>query len=195
MITHKTWWLLVGLVCLALLPSCAGDEGPTWEEQIAAGHQAFELGDYPEAESQLEPALETAEAFGPQDPRLATSLNELALLYRHQGRYEEAEPLYKRALAIREKALGPDHPRVATVLNNLGTLYYAQDRYAEAEPLIKRALAIYEKALGADHPRVAALLENYAALLRKTGRGAEATKMKARAKAIRAKQARGNPAK
>jgi len=31
--------------------------------------------------------------------------------YRVQGRYAEAEPLYKRALAIYEKALGPEHPR------------------------------------------------------------------------------------
>ena len=29
-----------------------------------------------------------------------------------QGRYAEAEPLYQRSLAFREKALGPDHPDV-----------------------------------------------------------------------------------
>jgi tetratricopeptide (TPR) repeat protein len=34
-------------------------------------------------------------------------LNDLASLYQNQGRYTEAEPLYKRALAISEKALGP----------------------------------------------------------------------------------------
>ncbi|MCZ6847192.1 MAG: tetratricopeptide repeat protein, partial [Alphaproteobacteria bacterium] len=32
----------------------------------------------------------------------------LAALYQVQGRYAEAEPLYKRALAIYEKALGPE---------------------------------------------------------------------------------------
>ena len=31
----------------------------------------------------------------------------------------QAEPLLRRALAIREKALGPDDPHVATTLNNL----------------------------------------------------------------------------
>ena len=39
-----------------------------------------------------------------------------------QGKYEEAEPLYKRSLAIREKVFGEDHPSVATTLNNLGSL-------------------------------------------------------------------------
>ena len=59
----------------------------------------------------------------------------------------QAEPLYKRALAIIQKALGPTHPDVATGLNNLALLYATQGPYAQAEPLYKRALAIREKAL------------------------------------------------
>ncbi len=111
-----------------------------------------------------------------------------------QGRYAEAEPVYKRALAVQEKALGPAHPDVAGSLNNLAVLYDAQGRYAEAEPLYERALAIKEKSLGPDHPNLAKGLDKYAALLRKTGRGAEAANMEARAKAIRAKHAEQNPA-
>ncbi len=38
---------------------------------------------------------------------MATDLNNLAELYRAQGKHTEAEPLYRRALAIVEKALGP----------------------------------------------------------------------------------------
>ena len=87
-------------------------------------------------------------------PLMAQSLNEgarlnqRALKLKEQGRYAEAEPLFKRALAIYEKSRGPDHPFVATSLNNLADLYWTQGRYAEAEPLLKRALAIYEKTLG-----------------------------------------------
>ena len=40
-----------------------------------------------------------------------------------QATTREAEPLYQRALAIKEKALGPNHPDVATSLNNLAELY------------------------------------------------------------------------
>ena len=32
----------------------------------------------------------------------------------YQGRYDEAEPLYERALAIYEKVLGEEHPYTAT---------------------------------------------------------------------------------
>ena len=60
------------------------------------------------------------------------------------GRYADAEPLYRRSLAILEAKLGPDHPDVATGLNNLAALYRAQGRYAEAEPLYRRSLAIRE---------------------------------------------------
>ena len=34
-------------------------------------------------------------------------------LYDRQGRYDEAEPLYDRCLAIRKEMLGPEHPEVA----------------------------------------------------------------------------------
>jgi len=46
------------------------------------------------------------EAYGPDHPYVAVPLNNLAMFYDHQGRYADAEPLHKRALAIREKALG-----------------------------------------------------------------------------------------
>ena len=56
----------------------------------------------------------------PNDPRIATSLNDLAVVYQEQGRSADAEPLFKRALAICEKALGPNHPDVATVAEQPG---------------------------------------------------------------------------
>ncbi|MCH6577531.1 MAG: tetratricopeptide repeat protein, partial [Proteobacteria bacterium] len=140
------------LAVLWLCSATAFAQVEPWQSHMDAGVQAYQQGNYPEAEKQLVGALKEAEEFGPQDPRLATSLNNLAELYRAQGRYAEAEPLYKRALAIDEKALGPEHPDVATNLNNLAALYDDQGRYAEAEPLHKRALAIYEKALGPEHP-------------------------------------------
>ncbi|MBT6561325.1 MAG: tetratricopeptide repeat protein, partial [Candidatus Scalindua sp.] len=89
---------------------------------------------------------------GNKHPDDATTLNNLALLYSTQGKYEEAEPLYKRSLEIKEKSFGPDHPDVATTLNNLADLYRQQGKYEEAEPLYLRDLEITEKSLGPDHP-------------------------------------------
>lgn len=39
-----------------------------------------------------------------------------------QGKYDEADPLYGRSLALREKALGPNHPMVAQSLTNRARL-------------------------------------------------------------------------
>jgi len=59
-----------------------------------------------------------------------------------EAQYAKAEPLYGRALAIREKALGPGHTDLAQSLSNLAVLYQAQGQYAKAEPLKTRASAI-----------------------------------------------------
>ncbi len=45
-----------------------------------------------------------------------------------QGTPEEAEPLFKRSLNIRERVLGPDHPDVAQSLNDLAGLLVEQVR-------------------------------------------------------------------
>ncbi len=128
----KTKWWLVGLLCVALWPAPAFAQSEAWERHMAAGTEAYRQGHYAEAEKQIEAALKDAEWFSPKDPRRAVSLNKLALLYDAQGKYAEAEPLYKRSLAIWEQALGPEHPDVAGSLNNLAELYRAQGRYAEA---------------------------------------------------------------
>ncbi|HLX57650.1 MAG TPA: tetratricopeptide repeat protein [Ktedonobacteraceae bacterium] len=93
---------------------------------------------------------------------------------RERERYAEAEPLFQRALHLREQALGLDHPDVAFSLNYLAVLYWEQGRYAEAEPLDQRALRIWEQALGPDHPDLARPLNNMAVLYLEQGRYAEA---------------------
>jgi tetratricopeptide (TPR) repeat protein len=76
---------------------------------------------------------------------VAISLNNLAELYRAQGKYSEAEPLYKRALVIWEKVLGPDHPHIATVLENMAEFYREIDREEEAKRLEERVKRIRSK--------------------------------------------------
>jgi len=76
---------------------------------------------------------------------VGTIVNSLAGLYKAQGQHAKAEPLYKRALEIREKALGLEHPNVATCLENYALCLRAMDRVQEAEPLEVRARAIRAK--------------------------------------------------
>ncbi len=81
---------------------------------------------------------------------MPASLNNLAQLYHAQGKYAqgkyaEAEPLYQRSLAIREKALGPEHPDVATSLENYAALLRQTARADQAERMEARAKAMRAK--------------------------------------------------
>ncbi len=61
------------------------------------GIAGIRAGNYPEAEPYLKQAAEQREQrLAPDDPVLAVSLNNLALLYKTQGKYADAEPLYLR---------------------------------------------------------------------------------------------------
>ncbi len=125
-----------------------------------------------------------ATALGAKHPGTAGSLNNLAALYGALGDYGRAEPLLKRALAIKEQVLGADHPHTATSLNNLAVLYVALGDYGRAEPLYQRALAMRERVLGANHPGTAGSLNNLAGLYYALGDYGRAEPLYQRALAI-----------
>jgi tetratricopeptide (TPR) repeat protein len=91
--------------------------------------------------------------------------------YRHHAlaAYNEAKPLYERALAIDEREFGPEHLRTTTSLNNLAGLLRDQHDYAAARPLYERALAIDEKVSGPEHPDTVTTLSNLALVLHDQG--------------------------
>ena len=150
------------------------------------GNTLYQQGRYSEAINFLEEELTVAERiFGRDDPDVALSLNNLAVLYDDLGDYAKAEPLYQRSLEIREKALGSDHPGVAESLSNLAALYFTIGDYSKAEPLYQRSLEIREKTLGSDHPDVATSLDNLAVLYDDLGDYAKAEPLYQRALEIR----------
>jgi tetratricopeptide (TPR) repeat protein len=136
------------LTCLLLIlvvPQVGADEHEDeWKQLSAKVAENYQAGKYGVATEIAIKQLAIAENHLRAE-HIALSLNNLALLYDNQGKYAEAEPLFKRSLAIKEKALGSDHPSVATSLNNLAGLYRATDREAEAEKLEKRAAEIKAK--------------------------------------------------
>ena len=162
MLTMRRVAIVSSFVFLAAPSVFAQGAGIEWKTLNQEVQDLYRAGNYDRAVVVGKKALEVAETeVGPNHSDVATSLNNLALLYQMQGRYASAEPLYKRALAINEKALGPNHPDVATSLNNLAALYNSQGQYASAEPLYKRALAIDEKAIGLTIPMWPGILKTW----------------------------------
>jgi Tetratricopeptide repeat len=62
--------------------------------------------------------------------------NHFGLFLNERAAYAQAEPLFRRALAISEKQ--SDQPLVATIHNNLAQLLKDTNRLGEAEPLMRR---------------------------------------------------------
>jgi tetratricopeptide (TPR) repeat protein len=114
------------------------------------------------------------------DAHLA-GLHSLGILYKDQGRLSEAEAMYDRALAGREKASGTEHPSMLQTVNSLGVLYSEQGRLAKAEAMYDRALAGCEKAFGPEHPSTLQTVNNLGILYSDQGRLAEAEAMYDRA--------------
>ncbi len=112
-------------------------------------------------------------------------LTNLGILFQFQGRYRDAESLFKLVLETDEKKLGIKHSQIATDLNNLGCLLQAQGKYSEAESLYRRALRIVETQLGSDHLEVAQSMNNLGSLLQAQGRYTEAEKFYIRSLQIR----------
>ncbi len=131
-------------------------------KQVIALHNQ---GRFQEAIILAEEALKIrARVLSSEHPDIATSLNNLALLYSKIEEYSKAEPLYQRALEIRKKAVESEDLNVADCLNNLGELYRKMGSYTKAEPLFQQALSIRKTKLGPTHPIVAISLNNLASL-------------------------------
>ncbi len=83
--------------------------------------------------------------LAPGHPKLAQLLDNYATLLRDEGKYDEAESLYKRALDTWAKNQYPENRDAAETLRNYAALLRKLDRPAEAEPLEARASAIRAK--------------------------------------------------
>ena len=119
---------------------------------------------YGEAKRFLEHALGIRKkVLGEDNLDLAETFNDLAGLYRTQGKYKEAEEYYDNALAIRKEVLGEDDSDLAETFNDLAGLYKYQGKYKEAEEYYDNALAIRKK-LGEDNPDLAGTFNELAAL-------------------------------
>ncbi len=174
--------LCVVWLCLSAVVAWA--EEATWTVYMTAGATAYQNGNEADAETLYLAALDTLKKAPADDPRLATTLNTLAVLYHNQRKYAAATPLYEQVLGLLERTLPADHPALANTLNNVALVYEAQGNVARAEAFYQRAIALLERTLGKDHTSVAAALSNYAGLLRKTQRNAEAEVYDRRAHAI-----------
>jgi tetratricopeptide (TPR) repeat protein len=128
--------------------------------------------------------------WGQDHPFVETPTRDLAEICRRQGKFVEAEQLYRRALATCEADLGPDGgTRLTPLLTGLGRVYLDQGRHADAEPLLLRAIKILEDARQRDPEEdswLLSALEDYVSLLQREARAAEVPEVESRLASVKA---------
>ncbi|HEY1986460.1 MAG TPA: serine/threonine-protein kinase [Terracidiphilus sp.] len=80
--------------------------------------------------------------YGAQSPRAAEALRLLASSYRDAEKFENAEPLFRRLLQIRQTASGPNSIPLEDAYADLGECLYLENQNTEAETMLRAALAI-----------------------------------------------------
>ena len=106
------------------------------------GNSLREQGEYREAEVVLQRALKRSYAF-PGEPGLAAAAaNDLGILYKQTGHFDQAAALYRRALTLCEAHAGEGHRSVAILCHNLGGVEAAAGRDEEAALWFERATAL-----------------------------------------------------
>ena len=70
---------------------------------------------------------------GAESASYASLLGEQGAYYRGQGRYQESEDCFQRALELLERTAGKDSPAYATALGNLASGHRFPGRSADAE--------------------------------------------------------------
>jgi serine/threonine-protein kinase len=93
----------------------------------------------------------------------ATALTDVALSLNSLRRREEAEPVFREALARQRQAHGGDHADIAWTLNNLAWGLHAMGRLDEAAGYYEEALAMLRR-LGAANAELFQVLNNLAGL-------------------------------
>jgi tetratricopeptide (TPR) repeat protein len=114
-------------------------EEANWIVPFDSGVDAFQNGRYEEAARDFLQSLPYAEKLVPVDARLEDNLHGLAEAYRLQKKYTEAEPLYRRYLALHWR--GTKVPEVLDRFSALLALSYFRDsQFLEARKEFEEAV-------------------------------------------------------
>jgi non-specific serine/threonine protein kinase/serine/threonine-protein kinase len=101
-------------------------------------------------------------------------MNEIAVVFRKEGRLDEAITRGEEALRLHQDALGRDHPLTLIAMNCLALAYSEAERFDDALTLFRDVLRLATGVLGPDHPDTLRDMVNLGAAYRDVGRPAKA---------------------
>jgi len=99
-----------------------------------------------------------AAKYGPEHPRLAMVLGNLAAIDLARDDTVAAEAKFRQVVAMRERVLGTEHPLVATALSNLASALRRNDKLTEARVALDRAISILRTRGPEEHANLVVVL-------------------------------------
>ncbi|GKT50513.1 kinesin light chain [Colletotrichum spaethianum] len=118
---------------------------------------------------------EVCEAGAGED--IANLLSRVSDYLFDRGRWNEKEPVDRKAFSIRQRILGERHPDTIWSIASLATTYHAQGRYDEAEKIYTEVLELRQEVLGRRHPDTIGSMAELALTYHAQGRYDEAEKI------------------
>lgn len=145
---HEPWILQRRLApqvdyCLELLKKAKSDQIDSAEGFQGLAVLVYDQSNHSRAEALYRKAGEGwSRRRGPDYWQTRRAYNDLGLAYRAQGKYDEAEAVWKRLLADTIRTEGQILTQTACrLLQDLGSIYTLTKRYEEAEGMFQQALA------------------------------------------------------
>jgi serine/threonine-protein kinase len=157
------------------------DSIPVLQAKVALARVLIQSSSYDKVAALLDPIVRVQPANEEGRFILKDSLTADGVANYYLGRYEAAESLDRRALALDRQLFDKGHPQTGTDLMNLATVKTTLAEYAEAESLYREALGIIESWYGPDQPDTAACLSILAHTLALEGKNTEAETLARRA--------------
>jgi TonB family protein len=170
-----------------------------WEKEVGKEHTLILIGStnladmyrelqrYKDAADAYQRGLNVGEKLlGPDHQDLVVLMIKLGWMRYGAAHVDEAEALFKRAVAIREKK-GADDVGVAEPLLSLAAFYQKIRQPAAAVPIYQRVIAVQENHFGSEGKPLVETLEQCACALQEDKRVAEAKEMTQRAAQIEGK--------
>ena len=144
------------------------------ETELALAEAASSHGELQAADGHYARAMTIRESLlGRDHPLVARVAFGIGRLRWKQGRLDESEAAYRRALAIDER-VSLDSAQMARDLMGLAVVQWDRKRLPEAEALMERSIDVQTRRLGPEHSDLAPALNNLGALYWTTGRYTDA---------------------
>jgi tetratricopeptide (TPR) repeat protein len=169
-----------------------GDDLSHGYKRLSLGNSLFQQRKEDGARVEWERALAIFEAKKNQQ-HVGSVLNNLAVLARKRGDFEQALAMLERSLAIEVELLGAEHANIAVRRLGIARVHLKRGNPDLAAAEYTKAKAMFEKTLGPKHVHVANALMGLSEVAEHRGRIDEATRLTEQAVAIRKASQDGHP--